>query len=139
MKRSSIFITTLLLFCFFIQSCKDSTEKSSEKGSASQEIQLKENEGIENETELIIDVPSFENSAVQEYVNSYEDYLKEYRQAVEKQDIQALSELGPKGQELSIKAQEISGNMTVEDVQKFTHYMTEKAQEIRELTLNMPQ
>lgn len=138
MKRSALITTTLLLFCFFIQCCKDSTIKSGDNGSVNQEIELKENEGVENESELIIDVPSFENSAVQEYVNSYEDYLKEYRQAVENQDIQALSALGPKGQELSIKAQEISGNMTVEDVQKFTHYMTEKAQEIRELTLSMP-
>ena len=137
MKKSGIYSISIILFCLLALNCKESSEKKSEDQNTNEEIELTDKEALEDGEKLIIGVPSFDNSAVQEYVNSYEGYLKEYARAVENQDIEALSELGPKGQELSNKAQEISGNMSVEDAQKFTHYMTEKAKEIRELTLNM--
>lgn len=137
MRKSEIYSITIILFCLLILGCKESSEKRSEEEATTEEAKLIDKEVMGNGEESIIGVPSFENSAIQEYVNSYEAYLKEYGRAVENQDIEALSDLGPKGQELSIKAQEISGNMSVEDAQKFTHYMTEKAKEIRELPLKM--
>lgn len=121
----------------FIIGCKQSSEKSNKTETIDTKMEMDTEEILENGEDLIIDVPSFDNSAIQDYVNSYETYLKEYAKAVENQDIEALSNLGPKGQELSAKAQEISGNMSVEDAQKFTHYMTEKAKVIRELTMKM--
>jgi|GEM_PF-6481271 len=129
-------LTTILL-CTFLLCCKESSEKNNATEVESEDVEIIDEEILENGENLIIDVPSFENPAIQDYVDTYEEYLKEYTKAVDSQDIEALSDLGPKGQELSIKAREISGNMSVEDAQKFTHYMTEKAEVIRELTLKM--
>jgi len=104
---------------------------------AANETEQGDSEIFEINKDLTSSVPSFENSTVQDYVNSYETYLKEYEKAIDDQDIEALSNLGPKGQELAVKARDISGNLSVEDAQKFTHYMTEKAKSIRELTLKI--
>ena len=82
-------------------------------------------------------VPLFENPVVQAYVDSYEIYLNEYANAVDKRDAEALARLGPKGQELALKAQEVSEAMSIEDAQKFRHYLTEKTKVIKELTLRL--
>lgn len=125
------------LLCLFVLSCKETSDRKKEEADSGIEEVEQAREIIEGDEDLMSVVPSFGNSAVQDYVNSYEAYLDEYAKAVESKDISALSDLGPKGQELAIKAQEVSGNMSVEDVQKFTHYMTEKAKMIQELTLRM--
>ena len=112
-------------------SCKENEAGNSDKDNQDKKVEKSKSENLTSE------VPSFSNSTVQDYVNSYEEYLDEYAKAVDSKDIEALSDLGPKGQELALKAQEISGNMSVEDAQKFTHYMAEKAKTIQELTLKI--
>lgn len=125
-----------LVFCLFIISCKQTPDKTREAKDDMEEVE-QVSESFEDIEDLTSSVPSFVNSAVQDYVNSYEAYLDEYAKAVESKDLSALSDLAPKGKELAIKAQEVSGKMSVEDAQKFTHYMTEKAKMIQELTLRM--
>lgn len=123
-----------LLLCWFFTSCKETSPKTEEVQDNVEEVGNVDNEILEASEDLTSEVPSFGNPAVQDYVDSYEAYLEEYSKAVETKDINALSNLGPKGKELAVKAQEISGNMSVEDAQKFTHYMTEKAKLIQDLT-----
>jgi len=137
MKKSVIIPIVILTITLLIFSCKEKATQSEKIEDTVSGLEQDDTEIFENNKDLTNTVPSFENSAVQDYVNTYEVYLEEYAKAVDNQDIEALSNLGPKGQELSIKAKEISGNMSVEDAQKFTHYMTEKAKSIRALTLKM--
>jgi len=124
------------LLCLFVLSCKETSDSTKKSVGDIEEVE-QVSEILEDSEDLTSSVPSFGNSAVQDYVNSYEAYLDEYAKAVKSKNISALSDLEPKGQELAIKAQEVSGNMSVEDAQKFTHYMTEKAKMIQELTLRM--
>ncbi|MGI9552214.1 MAG: hypothetical protein ACR2MT_13520 [Aurantibacter sp.] len=137
MKKLILSSILSLLTCLIVLSCKENSDESKKSEDAIEGAEQTDNGILEDSKDLTSEVPSFGNSAVQDYVNSYETYLDQYAKAVETKDIGALSDLGPKGQELAIKAQEISGNMSVEDAQKFTHYMTEKAKMIQELTLKM--
>lgn len=137
--KKLMFVSILTpLFCLFVLSCKETPDGNKETEGDIEKVE-RTSEILEDSEGLTSAVPSFGNSAVQDYVNSYEAYLDQYAKAVESKDIRALSDLGPKGQELAIKAQEISGNMSDEDAQKFTHYMTEKAKMIQELTLKIPE
>lgn len=136
MKKLILSTTLTPLLCLFILSCKENSQAVQEEKMDIEQVE-QVNETLEGSEDLSPTVPRFGNSAVQEYVNTYEAYLDQYAKAVQSKDIGALSDLGPKGQELAIKAQEISGILSAEDAQKFTHYMTEKAKMIHELTLRI--
>ncbi len=127
--RNFWLIFTLLVITL---SCKQQVDKGGRtEGSNDKATSSKVKEETSNK------VPLFENPVVQNYVDSYEVYLNEYANAVDNRDAEALARLGPKGQELALKAQEVSEAMSIEDAQKFRHYLTEKTKVIKELTLRL--
>ena len=114
---------------------KDATEEKTEQTAEDTSASTTE----QTEDSASSDVPSFSDSAVQDYVNSYEEYMTEYKKIAESKDMTAFAGLGTKGQELAKKAQEVLGNLSGDDAKKLTEYMTAKSKEIAELTKALTQ
>ncbi|MXV38054.1 hypothetical protein GO491_05090 [Flavobacteriaceae bacterium Ap0902] len=73
---------------------------------------------------------------MQDYINSYEEFMKEYKEAMESQDMDKVQALTMKGEELSAKAGVFS-NMTEGDSKKLTDYLQAKAKEMQEIAMKV--
>src|SRR5690606_1371305 len=143
MKKVFLSVLFVLALSISFVSCKktqdtevtDETEEVADAAEAEAEEVVEETEEVAAEASS--DVPNFDDEAVQEYVNSYEEYVNEYAAAVESKDMNAFSALSTKGQELGTKAAEVAGNLSPEDAEKLTAYMTEKSKQLQELTAKM--
>ncbi len=118
-------------------SCKNEAKTEKETTATKTEKVETKKEEKKTTTKASNGVPSFDSKEVQEYVNAYEAYLNEYKEAAEKKDMSAFAALGQKGQELATKAQEINGNISAEDAKRLGEYMTEKAKLIQEYSSKM--
>ncbi|MDY8136594.1 hypothetical protein [Aquimarina sp. 2201CG5-10] len=141
------FLGALALMFLTVISCKQASDKAEEVKEEAKEVaeevaekaeEVKE-EVAEKVEEVTEGVPNFSDTAVQEYVDTYEKYISEYEKIVESKDMTAFASLGQKGQELATKAQEISGKLTGEDAQKWTEYMTSTSKRLQELATKMTQ
>lgn len=143
MKKVFLSVVFVLALSISFVSCKKTqdaevTEETEEVADAAEAETEKAAEVVEEKTEEVAsDVPTFEDEAVQEYVNAYEAYVNEYAAAVESKDMNAFTALSTKGQELGTKAAEVAGNLSAEDAQKLTEYITAKSKELQELTAKM--
>ncbi len=77
------------------------------------------------------DVPTFKDPEVQKYVDSYQAYLKDIKDAVASKDTAKIQELSTvKAQELATQSQDALKKLTdPAEQKKFTDYMTKAAQE----------
>jgi len=143
MKKVFLSLVFVLALSISFVSCKKTqdaevTEETEEVADAAEAEAEEAVEVTEETTEAVSsDVPTFEDEAVQEYVNSYEEYVNEYAAAVESKDMNAFTELSTKGQELGTKAAEVAGNLSAEDAEKLTAYMTEKSKQLQELSAKL--
>ncbi|WP_199912816.1 hypothetical protein [Aquimarina aquimarini] len=141
------FLGAIALMFLSVISCKDTADKAKDAadtaGEAVEETAEKVEAAVEETAEkveaAVEGVPSFSDPAVQEYVNSYEEYVAEYKKIVESKDMTAFAGLSQKGQDLATKAQEVSGKLTGDDAQKWADYMTAKSKEMTELAKAMTQ
>lgn len=76
------------------------------------------------------DVPTFKEPEVQKYVDSYQAYLKDVKDAVASKDAAKFQEISAKGTELATQGQEAAKKLTdPAEAKKFTDYMTKLGQE----------
>lgn len=137
MKKTVLSLLSLGIV-LFATSCKDEAKSESSSTEEKTEVVEKKEESTETKkVESNSDVPNFDNEQVQEYVNAYEEYMNEYKKAAESKDMAALGSLGEKGQALGQKTQEVMGNLSGDDIQKFNDYMQKKSAELQELTKKM--
>lgn len=139
MKKTILSLLSLGII-LFTTSCKDEAKSDSSSTEEKTEVVEKKEESDKSEPKKETsssDVPSFDNEQVQEYVNAYDEYMNEYKKAAENKDMAALGSLGEKGQALGQKTQEVMGNLSGDDVQKFNDYMQKKSAELQELTKKM--
>ncbi len=139
MKKTILSLLSLGII-LFTTSCKDEAKSESSSTEETTEVAEKKEESDKSEpakSESSNDVPNFDNEQVQDYVNAYDAYMDEYKKAAESKDMTALGSLGQKGQELGQKAQEVMGNLSGDDIQKFNDYMQKKSAELQELTKKM--
>ncbi|WP_299221812.1 hypothetical protein [uncultured Aquimarina sp.] len=142
--KKTILNFALVMAVLFAASCKNET-KSEATDSADKTEEVEKTEKAEEKTEEKTEtaasegVPSFSDEKVQEYVNSYEAYIEEYKKVVESKDMTAFASLGQKGQELGTKAQEVMGNLSGDDVKKLNDYMMAKSTELQELSKKLMQ
>ncbi|WP_108866782.1 hypothetical protein [Aquimarina aquimarini] len=138
-----VFLSLSLLVAVLAVSCKGETKSNATEGSEKvEEVAAEETtEQAKEETtsEAASGVPTFSDKAVQEYVNSYEAYVEEYKKVAESKDMTAFASLGEKGQKLGQKAQEVMGNLSPEDGKKLSDYMTKKATQLQELSKKLMQ
>ncbi|AXT55406.1 hypothetical protein J8L88_05860 [Aquimarina sp. MMG015] len=142
--KKTILNFALIIAVLFAASCKNETKSdaadSAEKTEEVEKTEKAEEKSNEETTTAASDgVPSFSDEKVQEYVNSYEAYIEEYKKVVESKDMTAFASLGQKGQELGTKAQEVMGNLSGDDVKKLNDYMTAKSAELQELSKKLMQ
>lgn len=135
--KKTILNFSLLIAILATTSCKNEAKTDSETSNettTTEESIEKEEDKKEESVEANTGVPSFSDPKVQDYVNSYEAYIKEYAKAAESKDMEAFAALGTKGQELGTKAQEVLGNVSGDDVKKLNDYMQTKATQLQELS-----
>ncbi|AXT49471.1 hypothetical protein D1818_01040 [Aquimarina sp. BL5] len=139
--KKTILNFALVMAVLFAASCKNETKSEATEGAEKTEEVEKVEEKTEEKTETAASegVPSFSDEKVQEYVNSYEAYIEEYKKVVESKDMTAFASLGQKGQELGTKAQEVMGNLSGDDVKKLNDYMMAKSTELQELSKKLMQ
>lgn len=137
MKKTILSLLSLGIM-LFATSCKDEAKSDSSSTEEKTEVVEEKEESSEpKKAASNSDVPNFDNEQVQEYVNAYEEYMNEYKKAAESKDMAALGSLGEKGQALGQKTQEVMGNLSGDDIQKFNDYMQKKSAELQELTKKM--
>lgn len=140
MKKTVLSLLSLGII-LFTTSCKDEAKSDSSTTEEKTEVAEEKKEESEKSEPKKLDsnsnVPNFDNEQVQEYVNAYEEYINEYKKAAESKDMAALGSLGQKGQELGQKSQDVMGNLSGDDIQKFNDYMQKKSAELQELTKKM--
>jgi len=139
MKKTILSLLSLGII-LFATSCKDEAKSESSSTEETTEVAEKKEESDKSEpakSESNSNVPNFDNEQVQDYVNAYEEYMDEYKKAAENKDMAALGSLGEKGQALGQKTQEVMGNLSGDDIQKFNDYMQKKSAELQELTKKM--
>ncbi|WP_299180785.1 hypothetical protein [uncultured Aquimarina sp.] len=142
--KKTILNFALIIAVLFAASCKNETKSdATDSAEKTEEVEktekAEENSNEETTTAASDGVPSFSDEKVQEYVNSYEAYIEEYKKVVESKDMTAFASLGQKGQELGTKAQEVMGNLSGDDVKKLNDYMTAKSAELQELSKKLMQ
>ncbi|WP_299253525.1 hypothetical protein [uncultured Aquimarina sp.] len=142
--KKTILNFALVMAVLFTASCKNETKsEATDSADTTEEVEKTEKaeEKVEEKTETAASegVPSFSDEKVQEYVNSYEAYIEEYKKVVESKDMSAFASLGQKGQELGTKAQEVMGNLSGDDVKKLNDYMMAKSTELQELSKKLMQ
>ncbi|WP_298539460.1 hypothetical protein [uncultured Aquimarina sp.] len=142
--KKTILNFALVMAVLFAASCKNETKsEATDSADKTEEVEKTEKaeEKVEEKTEAAASdgVPSFSDEKVQEYVNSYEAYIEEYKKVVESKDMTAFASLGQKGQELGTKAQEVMGNLSGDDVKKLNDYMMAKSTELQELSKKLMQ
>ncbi|GAA3508013.1 hypothetical protein GCM10022393_17780 [Aquimarina addita] len=142
MKRKFVNIA-LVIAILVAASCKNQNNAENQDNIDNVEEVAENNEEPKEEEVTKVntstDTPKFSDPKVQEYVDSYEAYIAEYKKVVASKDMTAYATLGQKGQELSVKAQEISGNLSGDDIQKLSDYSTAKAAQLQELNEQLMQ
>ena len=79
------------------------------------------------------DVPTFKEPEVQKYVDSYQEYIKNLKDAVASKDATKIQELTTKSQELATQGAEAAKKLTdPAEAKKFADYMTKLGQEATE-------
>ncbi|WP_074409214.1 MULTISPECIES: hypothetical protein [Aquimarina] len=133
-----VILNLSLVIAILAVSCKNETKSDS---SVSKDEVEKVEEKTEEKTssQSANGVPNFNDDKVQEYVNSYEAYIEEYKKIVESKDMTAFASLGEKGQKLGQQAQEVMGNLSGEDVKKLNDYMQKKSEQLQELSKKLMQ
>ncbi len=112
-------------------SCKDKKATTEKKGATTEEV---------TQTKTNVDVPTFDNEKVGEYIKKYDSYIEEYKKIVDSKDMTKLQALGVKGQELAKEAQSLlTGKLSSGDVKKLQDYMREKSTEMQEIAKKMMQ
>ncbi|MGY3793000.1 hypothetical protein [uncultured Aquimarina sp.] len=141
--KKTILNFALIIAVLFAASCKNETKsEATDTADKTEEVateEKSEEKSSEAKSTSSDGVPSFSDQKVQEYVDSYEAYIEEYKKAVESKDMTAFASLGQKGQELGTKAQEVMGNLSGDDVKKLNDYMTAKSAELQELSKKLMQ
>ncbi|MDH7445636.1 hypothetical protein [Aquimarina sp. 2201CG14-23] len=140
--KKTILNFVLIIAVLFSASCKNETKSETSENSNNTEEVAKTEEKSNDDTSKTTaseGVPSFSDQKVQDYVNSYEAYIEEYKKVVESKDMTAFASLGQKGQELGTKAQEVMGNLSGDDVKKLNDYMMAKSAELQELSKKLMQ
>ncbi|WP_299601061.1 hypothetical protein [uncultured Aquimarina sp.] len=141
--KKTILNFALIIAVLFAASCKNETKsEGTDTADKTEEVateEKSEEKSSEAKSTSSDGVPSFSDQKVQEYVDSYEAYIEEYKKAVESKDMTAFASLGQKGQELGTKAQEVMGNLSGDDVKKLNDYMTAKSAELQELSKKLMQ
>ncbi|MFC5045537.1 hypothetical protein ACFSTE_18470 [Aquimarina hainanensis] len=133
--KKTVLNLALIVAVVFATSCKNEAKTENADTTTEKVEETKEEKKEEKKEETAAtNVPSFSNEKVQEYVKAYEAYIAEYRKAAESKNVTALGALGEKGQELATKSQELTANLSGDDVQKFTEYMMAKGKELQELS-----
>ncbi len=125
----------ILLFAVFASvvfvSCKDQKATTDQKGATTKEI---------TQTKTDVDVPTFDNEKVGEYMKKYDSYIEEYKKIVNSKDMTKLQALGVKGQELAKQGQALlTGKLSSSDVKKLQDYMQKKSAEMQEIAKKMMQ
>lgn len=76
------------------------------------------------------DAPTFKDADVQAYVDSYEEYIGNLKDAVASKDVAKIQELTAKSQELATKGTEAAKKLTdPAEAKKLSDYMTKLSQE----------
>ena len=81
------------------------------------------------ETTTTVEMPETQSAAVKEYMEAYDAYLVEYKEAMKTKDQAKMAELGTKAQDLSTKGTEALKQAKGEDLTKLTEYMKAKTNE----------
>lgn len=92
-----------------------------------------------DQTEIKIEIPTFKNEKVQEFVNAYEEYINEYTKAADTKDMDVFSSLEKKGSELGKISQEISHELSAKEAKKLGDYMQKKADQLRSISQKLTQ
>ena len=141
--KKTILNFALIIAVLFAASCKNETKSdASDSADKTEEVKTEEKseeKSSDDKTTSSDGVPSFSDQKVQDYVDSYEAYIEEYKKVVESKDMTAFASLGQKGQELGTKAQEVMGNLSGDDVKKLNDYMMAKSAELQELSKKLMQ
>ncbi|MBW1296997.1 hypothetical protein [Aquimarina litoralis] len=141
--KKTILNFALIIAVLFATSCKNETKSdTSDTADKTEEVKTEEKteeKSSDDKAASSDGVPSFSDQKVQEYVDSYEAYIEEYKKVVESKDMTAFASLGQKGQELGTKAQEVMGNLSGDDVKKLNDYMMAKSAELQELSKKLMQ
>jgi len=132
-----VFLSIAMIATLMVTSCKENTKSDNSEETKTEATSEKPDDAPEAATTGSEGTPSFSDSDVQDYVDTYESYIEDYKKAVESKDMTAFSALATKGQELATKAQEVSGKVSGADAEKLTSYMTAKAEEMQELSKKM--
>lgn len=133
-----IILNLSLVIAILAVSCKNETK--SDTSVSKGEVEKVEEKTEENTSSKSSNgVPNFSDDKAQEYVNSYEAYIEEYKKIVESKDMTAFASLGEKGQKLGQQAQEVMGNLSGEDVKKLNDYMQKKSVQLQELSKKLMQ
>jgi len=124
-----VFLSLTMIAALAFTSCKETPKSDADKTKTETTAEDKKDRTATTSTD---GVPSFSDTDVQAYVDSYESYIADYKKAAESKDMTAFADLGKKGQDLAAKAQEVMGKLTGADAEKLTTYMTKKGKELQE-------
>jgi hypothetical protein len=78
-------------------------------------------------------VPTFADAEVRAYVDTYETFIADYKNAVENKDLIAFAGLVSKGQDLADESKAMMTKLKGAELEKFTAYITAKSAEVQEL------
>lgn len=126
-KLLSFTLSFIICLSYFL-SCKESKKISEltnniiKKDSSSLEAI---DDGLTNERLTLIQIPTFKDKEVQQYVIDYDTYVKEYIQAIKSKDIPRLTSLGLKAEEWTKKEQFISKKLVSDsnELKKYKNYI----------------
>ncbi len=81
-----------------------------------------------------VEMPETESPAVREYMEAYDAYLVEYREALKTKNQEKMVELSNRATELSKKGSDALAQAKGKDLEKLTEYMKLKTNEFMEMT-----
>ncbi len=129
-----VILSVLIVGSLLATSCKKAKEGAKSVKETTETVVNKTAEGVETATEVAnqavksaeslvagIEVPSFNNEEVDNYVKSFAEYAKAYIDA--KGDV-LKGDLSKKGQELASKASGVISKLNADDAKKLSDFMT---------------
>lgn len=117
-------IIFLLFVALSLGACKNESKEVKEAEKTTVEM-------IPEETVTVsTDKPTFKSEAAQQYVDAYDQFITNYKAAMDSKDQVKIQELNNEMLKLSAKGTEALKGLETEDATKLSEYMTNKSQEL---------
>lgn len=134
MKKTVLILSAIAMVTFTSCGKEKAEEAVTATENAVEETAEAVEETVDEATAAVTGVPSFDNAELQDYVNTYESYFEDYKEAMESMDMTKVQELNTKGQELVQKSQSFT-DISTDDAKKLSEYMEVKAKEMQDIAM----